>query len=77
MASSYTLVESKSDPILNAVQTPVVNRFTLSIAYSLVFGLVVGLLIWGSNKIWQYLKREQRALSRGNPHKLKRNVSRF
>jgi hypothetical protein len=59
MASSYTLVEEGSDRILKAVQTPMVNRFTLSIAYSLLFGLAVGLLILGCDKIWQRLHQSK------------------
>ncbi|BAY28713.1 hypothetical protein NIES2107_05450 [Nostoc carneum NIES-2107] len=57
MASSYTLLPS--DPLLTLVKTPEINRFTLSIAYSLIFGLAVGLFILGCDKIWQCFHRKK------------------
>ncbi|MBD2335478.1 hypothetical protein H6G64_00535 [Calothrix sp. FACHB-156] len=59
MASSYTLVEQGSDRLLTFVKSPAINRFTLSIAYSLLFGLAVGLFILGCDKIRQCLHRKK------------------
>ncbi|NMG11480.1 hypothetical protein [Brasilonema sp. UFV-L1] len=59
MASSYALV-TKEDPLLPPFSTPVPHRFSLSICYSLLFGVVLGMLIWGGDKIWQSYKNRQR-----------------
>ncbi|MBW4562557.1 MAG: hypothetical protein KME32_15680 [Mojavia pulchra JT2-VF2] len=59
MASSYTLVEVGNDPILKALHTPVANRFTASITYSLLFGFAIGILIWGCDKLWQSHKQRR------------------
>ncbi|QDL11569.1 hypothetical protein DP113_30160 [Brasilonema octagenarum UFV-E1] len=56
MASSYALV-TKEDPVLPPFSTAHPHRFTLSICYSLLFGVVVGILIWGGDKIWQSYKK--------------------
>ncbi|MBP5976925.1 hypothetical protein HW132_30435 [Brasilonema sp. CT11] len=56
MASSYALV-TKEDPVLPPFSTPIPHRFTLSIGYSLLFGVVLGMLIWGGDKIWQSYKK--------------------
>jgi hypothetical protein len=59
MVSSYSLVQN--DPILQVLHTPVTNRFTAAIAYSLLFGLTIGILIWASDKLWQSHKRKNKA----------------
>ncbi|MGH8002743.1 MAG: hypothetical protein ACREPR_25750 [Brasilonema sp.] len=58
MASSYALVREE-DPLLPPLSTPIPHRFTLSICYSLLFGVVLGMLIWGGDKIWQSYKNRQ------------------
>ncbi|WP_193196782.1 hypothetical protein [Nostoc sp. MG11] len=57
MASSYSLVQD--DPILKVLHTPVTNRFTAAITYSLLFGFAIGILIWGCDKLWQSHKRKR------------------
>lgn len=57
MASGYTLVQD--DPILKALHTPALNRFTASITYSLLFGFAVGMLILLGDKLWQCYKRKR------------------
>jgi hypothetical protein len=59
MASSYALV-TQEDPLLPPFSTAIPHRFTLSICYSLLFGVVVGMLIWGGDKIWQSYKKATR-----------------
>lgn len=58
MVSSYSLVQD--DPILKVLQTPVTNRFTAAITYSLLFGFVIGMLIWGGDKLWQIYHKPKR-----------------
>ncbi|MCF2146948.1 hypothetical protein IQ276_010885 [Desmonostoc muscorum LEGE 12446] len=57
MSSSYSLVQN--DPILQVLHTPVTNRFTAAIAYSLLFGFAIGILIWGCDQLWQSHKRKR------------------
>ncbi|MBW4502194.1 MAG: intracellular growth attenuator family protein [Scytonema hyalinum WJT4-NPBG1] len=59
LASSYALI-TKEEPLLPPFSTPIPHRFTLSLGYSLLFGVVVGMLIWGGDKIWQRYKNRQR-----------------
>ncbi|MBD2518687.1 hypothetical protein H6G93_27710 [Nostoc sp. FACHB-973] len=59
MVSSYGLVENGHDPILKVLHTPVTNRFTAAIAYSLLFGFAIGILIWGCDQLWQSHKRKR------------------
>ncbi len=59
MVSSYSLV--KDDPILKVLHTPVTNRFTAAIAYSLLFGFAIGMLIWAGDKLWQSYKRRRQS----------------
>ncbi|BAZ19613.1 hypothetical protein NIES4073_04860 [Kalymmatonema gypsitolerans NIES-4073] len=59
LASSYALI-TKEEPLLPPFSTPIPHRFTLSLGYSLLFGVVVGMLIWGGDKIWQHYKNRQR-----------------
>ncbi|KAB8335226.1 hypothetical protein SD80_002480 [Scytonema tolypothrichoides VB-61278] len=56
MASSYALV-TQEDPLLPPFSTSIPHRFSLSICYSLLFGVVLGMLIWGGDKIWQFYKK--------------------
>ncbi|MDZ8107409.1 MAG: hypothetical protein RM338_17570 [Nostoc sp. DedQUE12a] len=58
MASSYTLVQD--DPILKALHTPVANRFSASITYSLLFGFAVGMLILLVDKLRQCCKQKHK-----------------
>ncbi len=57
MVSSYSLVQN--DPILKVLHTPVTNRFTAAIAYSLLFGFAIGILIWAGDQLWQSHKRKR------------------
>lgn len=59
MSSSYSLVKDGDDPILQVLHTPVTNRFTVAIAYSLLFGLAIGMLILVGDKLWQWYKRKR------------------
>ncbi|WP_214437217.1 hypothetical protein [Atlanticothrix silvestris] len=60
----FNRLDSKSpqnqyDPILKVLHTPVTNRFTAAIAYSLLFGFAIGILIWAGDKLWQSHKRKR------------------
>lgn len=54
LAFSYALVTTE-DPLLPPFSSPIPHRFTISICYSLLFGVAVGLLIWGVPRISQFL----------------------
>jgi TRAP-type C4-dicarboxylate transport system permease small subunit len=39
----------------------VTNRFTAAIAYSLLFGFAIGILIWGCDQLWQSHKHRRQS----------------
>ncbi len=68
-SSSYNLVKPQPDQnFQHPLFPPFVNPFyTLSIIYSLVFGVLVGMLIWKAPQIWNSFQKSQQ--SDGNDKK--------
>lgn len=60
-SSSYNLVKPQPDQnFTNPLFAPFVNPFyALSIIYSLVFGVLVGMLIWKAPQIWHSFQKSQ------------------